>query len=44
MAKQLWVLFLILIGWIIKLSVQTFQPQIVIYKGVILFIIIGDVP
>ena len=31
-----------LIGWFIKFSVQTFQPLIVIYKRIILFIIIRD--
>ncbi len=29
---QLWELYQILIAWFIKLSVQTFQPQIVIYS------------
>ena len=33
----------ILIGRLIRLIVQTFQPLVVIYRGVILRIIIGDV-
>ena len=41
---HLQILGLILIGWFIKLSVQTcFQPLILIYKGVILCVIIEDV-
>ncbi len=32
----------ILIGWFIKLSVQMLEPPIVIYRGVILYIVIGD--
>ena len=36
-------IYLILIGWFIKFSVQTFQTLIVIYKRGILCIIIGDV-
>ena len=33
LTEQLWGLLLHLIGWLIKLSVQTFQPIIVIYKS-----------
>ena len=36
--------YLILNGWFIKLSVQTFQPLISYTKESILCIIIGDVP
>ena len=32
LVEQLWGLLLILIGWFIKLSVQTFKPIILIYK------------
>ena len=32
LAQQLWALIIIFIGWIIKLSVKTFQPLIVNYR------------